>query len=439
VGRLLFNLLTLLSLLFFLCVLALWIRQHHPFRAKNHLPAERGWVSSVRPAAASLDRAFPYTQLTDVSLADALDFMRDVSGASIDVNWSAIEAVGISKSTPIAVQFSGLKCGGALARVVDSARLAYAVNGTLICVSTRKDLRRIGGARRTRWPWPSDDDLQLKWGLVNDPDAGTPTSLQNAFDAVGRVFETPVDIRWDELRLIGVRPEMLIDARGGHKADTWLDTVLRHASVDHDIQYQLRDGRLLIAPREWFDREDQPAKRIALALATGSLVGWLVVLYGVRRRPGRLRAFLWSSGVLLCCLAAVWVWKMRSPALQCTLFDRQLAIGEHAPDWFAIDVKPAFVPLARLREGDPVSPSSRFQLGRFLRFERGGALGSEISVVVPSAALAGIFLFLPISRAALKARRLVRQSRRRRAGLCRACGYDLRASTGRCPECRRVA
>ncbi len=40
--------------------------------------------------------------------------------------------------------------------------------------------------------------------------------------------------------------------------------------------------------------------------------------------------------------------------------------------------------------------------------------------------------------AALAARRRRRRTRGR-AGLCRACGYDLRATPGRCPECGNVA
>jgi hypothetical protein len=53
--------------------------------------------------------------------------------------------------------------------------------------------------------------------------------------------------------------------------------------------------------------------------------------------------------------------------------------------------------------------------------------------LVPYWAAAGLFALLPTAR-------LVRRARRRfPAGCCARCGYDLRATPGRCPECGTIS
>jgi hypothetical protein len=56
-------------------------------------------------------------------------------------------------------------------------------------------------------------------------------------------------------------------------------------------------------------------------------------------------------------------------------------------------------------------------------------------VVVPCWMMALATSILPLCRAGSLWLRSRRQRRVRRVGLCPACGYDLRATPGRCPEC----
>jgi hypothetical protein len=60
--------------------------------------------------------------------------------------------------------------------------------------------------------------------------------------------------------------------------------------------------------------------------------------------------------------------------------------------------------------------------------------GEYRGLAVPDGIAATAFLILPISQALSS----VKQRRRRRRGMCPACGYDLRATPDRCPECGAV-
>jgi hypothetical protein len=57
-------------------------------------------------------------------------------------------------------------------------------------------------------------------------------------------------------------------------------------------------------------------------------------------------------------------------------------------------------------------------------------------VIIPMAVIVAAFAVLPLLAFVRRVRR-IRGLQRVAAGCCAACGYDLRASPGRCPECGR--
>src|SRR6185295_11245863 len=75
------------------------------------------------PSAATraLDMVLPQLNFAGVTLSDALDFIRDVSGASMHVNWPALEAVGVSKETQINMQLSRVSTRKALSLTLSEA------------------------------------------------------------------------------------------------------------------------------------------------------------------------------------------------------------------------------------------------------------------------------------------------------------------------------
>ena len=89
-----------------------------------------------------------------------------------------------------------------------------------------------------------------------------------------------------------------------------------------------------------------------------------------------------------------------------------------------------------------LSPAVRFSTWEFAGIRLYSAHGrngmSAVTGTIPCWIVAAATAVLPLYWTALRLRSYQRGRERRSAGLCQACGYDLRATPQRCPECGRV-
>lgn len=109
--------------------------------------AERGGNTIDRAVQAQLDRQLPELTFDAVGFSDVVDFLRDVSGANLFVNWKSLEAAGIDRNTPVTARLRNIKFSKALSIILDSVgggqtKLGYTVDEGVITISTLDDLSK---------------------------------------------------------------------------------------------------------------------------------------------------------------------------------------------------------------------------------------------------------------------------------------------------------
>jgi beta-lactamase regulating signal transducer with metallopeptidase domain len=143
---------TVLGLVLGFALLA-WIVLTNPRRdatSGNTAPSSRAATGdNVRPGSekpgvqAQLDRRLPEINLNGQEFADVLDFLRDVSGSKIVVNWRALEAAGINKDAPVTGRMKDVNLSKALSVILadvggGNVKLGYFVDDDsgVITIST---------------------------------------------------------------------------------------------------------------------------------------------------------------------------------------------------------------------------------------------------------------------------------------------------------------
>ena len=98
-------------------------------------------------AEKQLARELPGVRFDNVSLGDAIDFLRDVSGANIFVNWRALEAAGIERNAPVTTRLKNVKLSRAIEHILQNVgggriELGFVVKEGVVTISTTEDLDR---------------------------------------------------------------------------------------------------------------------------------------------------------------------------------------------------------------------------------------------------------------------------------------------------------
>jgi hypothetical protein len=172
-------------------------------RAAEEKPADPNTAVNAK-----LDRQLPEVNFKGQGLGDVLDFLRDVSGAEIFVNWRALEAVGVAKETPVTLKAKDMKFGVLLAKMFDAmgtkkGEPAFVVEGGVIVISTPAEMKRRVAPPKI----PAELDRRLP--EINFAGQG----LSDVLDFLRDVTGMKIAVDWEALKMAKVGKETPVTAR----------------------------------------------------------------------------------------------------------------------------------------------------------------------------------------------------------------------------------
>lgn len=115
----------------------------HKFRERQNAPASN---LSRRHELKYLSKTLPSVQMNATPLTDAIDLMKDLTGAPVLVDWKALHAAGIDKHAPVTVATQKLTTASNLQLIlyqIGRGEIAFGDDDGVIFISTRENLHKI--------------------------------------------------------------------------------------------------------------------------------------------------------------------------------------------------------------------------------------------------------------------------------------------------------
>ena len=143
---------------------------------------------------AQLDRKLPEASFDGAALSDVVDFLRDVSGSNIVVEWGHLANAGVDRNAPVTLRVRNVKFSRAVDLVLSSAAagvpVGYSLDGNILRISTLEHLDHLTDVRAydVRDILASEAKMEELTKLITE--AVAPDSWRSSGGSVGVILPT---------------------------------------------------------------------------------------------------------------------------------------------------------------------------------------------------------------------------------------------------------
>jgi hypothetical protein len=127
-------------------------------------------TASAGPVTRQIDRTLPEMKFTGVTFGEAIDFLRDVSGLNMHVNWKALAEQNVTPDTPVNIRLRAVSMRKVLNLLLSEAAggdsLAWYVDGGVVEITTKE----LSDRKMYTKVYPVDDLIMDVPDFTNAPD-----------------------------------------------------------------------------------------------------------------------------------------------------------------------------------------------------------------------------------------------------------------------------